>query len=154
MLVGCALQVHYRELKHTEVSPILTDSLCLRVAQIPRARDVAIFVVMTTTDDRQQTILIALYLAHACGVITNYLQIGVGYNYFCIEPLCGQPNHTACSTVHNIVIQQWSTSEHNIIPMYIILNLPPYFKSCFRLTDHNVVESVNKLQILSFLLFS
>ena len=57
-----------KESKHTEASflPISTDSLCLRVAQIPRSRDVAIFVVMT--NNRRQTKLIALSLAHARGV--------------------------------------------------------------------------------------
>ena len=53
--------------------------------------------------------------------VTSYLQIGIGYNYFCEEPLCGQPNDTACSTAHNIilcVIQQSSTSDH--VPMYML----------------------------------
>ena len=38
------------DLKHTEVSflPNLTDSRCLRVAQVPRSRDMAIFVLTTT----------------------------------------------------------------------------------------------------------
>ena len=43
-----------------------TDWLCLQVVQMPRCRDLAIFVV--TMDDRQEK-LIALPLVHACGVI-------------------------------------------------------------------------------------
>ena len=41
-----------KESKHTEASfsPVSTDSFCLRVAQMPRSRDVAIFV---ATDDRK-----------------------------------------------------------------------------------------------------
>ena len=62
-----------KESKHTEASfsPISTDSLCLRVAQIPRSRDVAIFV--PTTDDRWQTKPIALPLAHARGVMRMHV---------------------------------------------------------------------------------
>ena len=29
----------------------------------------------------------------------------IGYNYFCKEPLCDQSNHTACSTVHRIILR-------------------------------------------------
>jgi hypothetical protein len=35
------------------LSTICTDSLCLRIAEVPRCRDLAIFV--RTTDDRRQT---------------------------------------------------------------------------------------------------
>ena len=66
-----------KESKYTDASfsPIqLMDSFCLRVDQMPRSRDVAVFVVTTTTmtDDRQ-TKLIALPLAHAHGVIISYI---------------------------------------------------------------------------------
>ena len=52
--------------KHSEVSssPILTDSSYLRVAQMSRCGDLAIFVM--TTDNR-----IALPLARVCGVKTD-----------------------------------------------------------------------------------
>ena len=46
------------------LSPKSTDSLCLLVAQVPRPRDMAIFVLTTTT-----TLPITLPLAHARGVI-------------------------------------------------------------------------------------
>ena len=49
--------------------------------------------------------------------ITSYLQIGIGLYYFCEEPLGGQPNHIACSTVHNTilcVIQQISIDDHGM----------------------------------------
>ena len=41
-----------KESKHTEASfsPILTDSLCLRVVQMPTSRDLAIFVPIDKTD--------------------------------------------------------------------------------------------------------
>ena len=55
--------------KHTEgnFSPISTDLLCLRVAQIPISPDLVIFVV--TTDDRQMTDKTNCFtLAHAHGV--------------------------------------------------------------------------------------
>ena len=57
--------------KHTETSfsRISTDLLCLRVAQMPISPGLVIFVVTTTTDDRQ-TKPIALPLAHAHGVKT------------------------------------------------------------------------------------
>ena len=29
--------------------------------------------------------------------IISYLQIGIGYNFFCEEPLCDQSNHTTCT---------------------------------------------------------
>ena len=52
MLVGRA-----KDSKHTEasISPTLTGSLCLYVAQMPRTREVAIFV--PTTDDRRQQMM-------------------------------------------------------------------------------------------------
>ena len=54
--------------KHTEASfsAIFTDRLHLRVAQMPRSPDLAIFVLTT---DRRQTKLITLPLAHARGII-------------------------------------------------------------------------------------
>ena len=62
--------------KHNEASfsTISTDKLYLRVAQMPRSPDLAIFVLTTQTDDRQttdrrQTKPITLPLAHARGVI-------------------------------------------------------------------------------------
>ena len=60
-----------KDLKHTEASfsPISTNLLCLRVAQIPISPDLVIFVV--TTDDRQ-TKPIALPLVHAHGVKINH----------------------------------------------------------------------------------
>jgi hypothetical protein len=53
------------DLKHTgaSFSPNLIDSLCLRVAQVPRSRDVAIFVLTTTQRP------ITLPLEHVRGVI-------------------------------------------------------------------------------------
>ena len=78
-------------------------------------------------------------LAHAsrscwAGTAHNY-KTGIGYNYFCEEPLCDQSNHTACSSIHNIILcvmhcSKSITSDH--VPMYM-LNLPPYFKSYFSL---------------------
>ena len=60
--------------KHTEVSfsATLTDTLYLRVTQMPRSPDLAIFV-LTTDNDRQQrqTKPITLPLAHARGVIIH-----------------------------------------------------------------------------------
>ena len=52
--------------KHAEArfSPNATDSLYLLVAQVPRPRDMAIFVLTTTTTTRP----ITLPLAHARGV--------------------------------------------------------------------------------------
>ena len=53
------------------LKPVFTDFdgfICLQVAQMPRSRDVAIFMVMIT-DDRQ-TKPIALPLAHARGITT------------------------------------------------------------------------------------
>ena len=60
-----------KDSKHTEATflSISTDLLCLRVAQMPRCPDLAIFVV--TTDDRQQTKPIAFFLVHARGVKIN-----------------------------------------------------------------------------------
>ena len=54
--------------KHTEArfSPNVTDSLCLLVAQLPRPRDMVIFVLTTTTTTTRP---ITLPLAHARGVI-------------------------------------------------------------------------------------
>ena len=60
--------------KHTEAnfSAIFTDTLYLQVTQMPRSPDLAIFVL--TTDHRQlQTKPITLPLAHACGVINEWL---------------------------------------------------------------------------------
>ena len=55
---------------HTKASFSLNliDSLCLRVAQTPTIRDMAIFVLTITTTMTQ---LITLPLVHACGVIIN-----------------------------------------------------------------------------------
>ena len=46
------------DLKHTEASfsPNVTDSLCLRVTQVPRSRDKAIFMLTTTTTTRLITL--------------------------------------------------------------------------------------------------
>jgi hypothetical protein len=54
------------DLKHNEAgfSTISTDSLCLRIAQVPRSRDLAIF--MRTTDRQQTDKLIALPPAAQC----------------------------------------------------------------------------------------
>jgi hypothetical protein len=41
------------EANEASLSTISTDSLCLRIAEVPRCRDLAIFV--RTTDDRRQT---------------------------------------------------------------------------------------------------
>ena len=51
--------------------PNLTNSLCLRVARMPRSQDLAILVPrqMTLTDDDRQNKPIALPLAHARRVI-------------------------------------------------------------------------------------
>ena len=47
--------------------PNLIDSLYLQLAQVPRGRDLAIFVTMTMTmTERRQTEPITLLLAHAC----------------------------------------------------------------------------------------
>ena len=66
------------------------------------------------------------------------------YNYFCEEPLCGKPNHTACSTVRNHIMcntakqYQWAYS-------YRMLNLSPYFKNCFSLicVDSRIIIETN-----------
>ena len=59
------------DLKHAEArfSPNATDSLYLLVAQVPRPRDMAIFVLTTTTTTTRP---ITLPLAHARGVIIYY----------------------------------------------------------------------------------
>jgi hypothetical protein len=58
------------DLKHTEASfsPSSIDSLCLRVAQVPKSRDMAIF---GSTDDRRRTkrLLYPLLRMRARGVI-------------------------------------------------------------------------------------
>ena len=70
-----------KESKHTEASfsLIAIDSLCFQAAHMPRSRDVAIFMVTTTTDDRRRTKLIALPLAHACRIkkftLSNFLRL-------------------------------------------------------------------------------
>ena len=45
-----------------------TNSLCLWVAWMPRSQDLAIFATTTTDDNRRQTKLIALPLAHVRGI--------------------------------------------------------------------------------------
>ena len=63
---------HIPRFKHTEAhfSPNSTDSLCFLVAQVPRPRDMAIFVLTTTTTTMTTTTRpITLPLAHARGVI-------------------------------------------------------------------------------------
>ncbi|MCG8626415.1 MAG: hypothetical protein MJE68_31005 [Proteobacteria bacterium] len=57
--------------KHAEArfSPNATDSLYLLVAQVPRPRDMAIYVLTTTTTTTSTTRPITLPLAHARGVI-------------------------------------------------------------------------------------
>ena len=61
--------------KHAEAhfSPNATDSLYLLVAQVPRPRDMVIFVLTTTTTTMTTTTTrpITLSLAHARGVITG-----------------------------------------------------------------------------------
>ena len=59
------------DLKHAEArfSPNATDSLYLLVAQVPRPRDMASFVLTTT-----MTRPITLPLAHARGVITTFFK--------------------------------------------------------------------------------
>ena len=61
--------------KHTEVSfsATLTDTLYLRVTQMPRSPDLAIFVLTTDNDRQRQTKPITLPLAHARGVIIAML---------------------------------------------------------------------------------
>ena len=90
MYIGVANKTPYlqrlwglpNDLKHTEASfsAIFTDTLHLRVAQMPRSPDLAIFVLTTddrqTTDDRRQTKPITLPLAHARGVIISVLILG------------------------------------------------------------------------------
>ena len=49
MLMGCAKGIQATE---ASFSPISTDSLCLGVPQMPRSRDVAIFVLPPTTTDK------------------------------------------------------------------------------------------------------
>ena len=88
------------KLTEATFSPISTDLLCLRVAQMPRSLDLAIFVV--TTDDRRQTKPTALPLAHARGVkrerwavcdgVCSYvmcdntvLQVTIGFTGFVIK---------------------------------------------------------------------
>ena len=56
------------KLKPIFTMPNLIDSLCLRVAQVPRSRDMAIFVLTTTTTALTIRPII-LPLAHARGVI-------------------------------------------------------------------------------------
>jgi hypothetical protein len=75
-LIGVANKISYlgrpwalpNDSKHNEAgfSMISTDWLRLRVAQTPRSRDLAIFVL--TTDDRQTHKPIALPLLHAHAV--------------------------------------------------------------------------------------
>ena len=64
--------------KHTEAGflPNSMDSLCLRVTQMNRSRDVAIFMPTTTDNNRQQQTMttdkpITLSLEHVRGVINN-----------------------------------------------------------------------------------
>ena len=65
------LMGHAKEIKTywSQFSLILTDSLCLHVAQMPRSRDVVIFVPKTDRW-RRQTKPIVLPLAHVRGVIS------------------------------------------------------------------------------------
>ena len=66
--------------KHTEasLSPTSTDTLYLRIAQVPRSQDLAIFLWTMTTMTITKTQLITLPLAHARGVtigMTETIQI-------------------------------------------------------------------------------
>ena len=65
------------DLKHIQASfsLISTDWLHLQVVQMPRYRDLAIFVVTTTTTDRQTDYFTP---AHACRVISMYTKSQIG----------------------------------------------------------------------------
>ena len=95
--------------------PILTDSFCLRVAQMPRSQGVAIFVVMTTTDrwqtDNRQTDKTDCFTPCACArgnkknqCIYTYLMLGLlhkGVQYynvhlFCLAYQCSALGATFC----------------------------------------------------------
>jgi hypothetical protein len=62
-----ALWIVSLDLKPTEASflPNLTDSLCLRVAQVPRSRDMAIFGLVTTMTTVTRPIPFSLAHAHS-----------------------------------------------------------------------------------------
>ena len=76
--------------KHTEArfSSNLTDSLCLPVAQVPRPRDMVIFLLTTTTTTTTTTTQpITLPLTHARGVINitcNFGPHGIYIPYVCV----------------------------------------------------------------------
>ena len=85
MIVTLVDYVH-RYLKHTEASflPNLIDLLCLRVTQVPRFPDLAIFV-LTTDDDRYNQLLYPLLRMCMWG---NYARFCSLYYYYVVVVLC------------------------------------------------------------------